>query len=152
TRAGSGAARRAAPARARRAGKRPRPRRHPLVADVPARVCGRWRDRAPVEPCPVRGRPDRRPGGDHRSWPARGQPPTRRARRWRRRPGSNVSRPHLGGRTVIAQVRAELLKQTTIRTGPALLVALLALVALAIVLHAVGLPMSMLAPRHNQLM
>ena len=53
---------------------------------------------------------------------------------------------------MIAQIRAEWLKQTTLRTGPALLGTMLALVVLAVVLHAEGLPTGMLTPAHNQLM
>jgi ABC-2 type transport system permease protein len=53
---------------------------------------------------------------------------------------------------VIAQIRAEIIKQTSIRTWLAMFVALLALVAAAIALHAIGLPKDMLSPRHNQLM
>ena len=53
---------------------------------------------------------------------------------------------------MIAQIRAEMLKQRTTRTAVAVFGTLLALVALAIVVHAVGLPADMLAPRTNQIM
>jgi ABC-2 type transport system permease protein len=53
---------------------------------------------------------------------------------------------------MIAQVRAELLRQATVRTGTALFLTALALVVLAVVLHAIGLPIEMLQPQHNQLM
>lgn len=50
-----------------------------------------------------------------------------------------------------AQLRAELLKQRSTRTGPGLFAAMLALVLLAILLHGFGLPAHDLARRHNQL-
>jgi ABC-2 type transport system permease protein len=53
---------------------------------------------------------------------------------------------------VIAQIRAEIRKQTSLWTWLFMLVTLLGLVALAIVLHAIGLPKDMLTPAHNQLM
>lgn len=53
---------------------------------------------------------------------------------------------------MIAQLRAELLKQATVRTGAALFLTAVALVLLAVVLHAIGLPSQMLQPQHSQLM
>ncbi len=52
---------------------------------------------------------------------------------------------------MIAQVRAELLKQGSIRTNIALFATMLGLVLLAILLHALGLPVTTLASRSNQL-
>lgn len=52
---------------------------------------------------------------------------------------------------MIAQVRAELLKQRSIRTNVALFATMLGLVLLAILLHALGLPVATLASRSNQL-
>ena len=53
---------------------------------------------------------------------------------------------------MIAAVRAEILKQVTIRTWLTMLLTLLGLVVFAIVLHAVGLPRDMLSEPRNQLM
>lgn len=53
---------------------------------------------------------------------------------------------------MIAQIRAELLKQRTVRTPPALFLTLVGLVTVAVVLHGVGLPLDMLAAPHSQLM
>jgi hypothetical protein len=52
---------------------------------------------------------------------------------------------------LIAQVRSELLKQRSIRTNVALFAAMLGLVLLAVLLHALGLPASSLANRSDQL-
>jgi hypothetical protein len=52
---------------------------------------------------------------------------------------------------VIAQLRAELLKQRSIRTGLGLVGAMLALVLLAVMLHALGLSAEDLGRRDNQL-
>jgi ABC-2 type transport system permease protein len=52
---------------------------------------------------------------------------------------------------VIAQLRAELLKQRSTRTPIGLFLAMLALVLLAILLHGLGLPARALGGRHNQL-
>ena len=53
---------------------------------------------------------------------------------------------------MIAQLRSELLKQRSTSTALGLLVALLGLVALAVLLHGVGLSSADLAERDNQLM
>jgi ABC-2 type transport system permease protein len=53
---------------------------------------------------------------------------------------------------VTAQLRSELLKQRSIPTTTGLFAGLCALVALAVVLHSVGLPAEDLAARDNQLM
>jgi ABC-2 type transport system permease protein len=53
---------------------------------------------------------------------------------------------------VIPQLRSELLKQRTTSTAFSLCAALLGLVALAVLLHGVGLPVADLAERDNQLM
>jgi ABC-type transport system involved in multi-copper enzyme maturation permease subunit len=50
-----------------------------------------------------------------------------------------------------AQLRAELLKQRSVRTGIGLFATMVALVLLAVALHGFGLPAHDLARRHNQL-
>ena len=68
----------------RRAGQRPRPRRRPLVARLPARSGRRRAHRARVQPSARRSRPDRRPRRHPRPWPTGHQRTTGRAHRSRR--------------------------------------------------------------------
>jgi ABC-2 type transport system permease protein len=53
---------------------------------------------------------------------------------------------------VIAQLRAELLRQRSTRTALGLFLAMVALILVAVSLHVFGLPADFLAPRGNQLM
>ena len=53
---------------------------------------------------------------------------------------------------MIAEIRAELIKQRSTRTLVLTFAAMVALISLAMVVHAFGLPVAMLGPRENQLM
>ena len=53
---------------------------------------------------------------------------------------------------MIAQLRAELLKQRSTRTTIGLFLAMLAVILVAMLLHGIGLAAHVLTPRHNQLM
>ena len=52
---------------------------------------------------------------------------------------------------MIPQLRAELFKQRSTRTGAGLFIGMLALVLAAILVHGLGLPAHDLSSRHNQL-
>src|SRR5262249_32844340 len=145
------AARRAAAAHPRRARERARPRRGALAAHFPPEPRRRRTHRPRLEPPARRGRPDRRPGVDHRPRPASRPGDTREADRRRADARGRLPRAHWKRHSMNGQLRSELLKQRSTQTPLFLFLAMVGLVALAVALHVLAISKPHLSSNAQQL-
>src|SRR5262249_26973164 len=122
-----------------------------LAAHPPPELRRARTHRSRLQPPARRGRPDGRPGADHRPRPPARRRPPRRAHRRRANAGRHLPRADGGRRLMTEQGPSQLLKRRSTETTLYLLLGMVGLVALATALHVFAPSPSSLTSLKHQL-